>query len=109
MRNIFGAYLESYKKKLGSEDYRNASEHMRSILVKVINEDVTLLLPQIKVPALLLWGDQDTSTPLESGKIMQKMIPDSRLKVFAGSGHHPFFDNYEKVVLELDDFLGDCL
>jgi len=105
LKTIFGARLELYKKKFGSTDYRNASGQMRSVLVKVVNEDVTTLLPQIKVPTLLLWGDQDTSTPLASGKIMHKMISGSELKVFSGSGHFPFLDNYEKVVIELDGFL----
>lgn len=105
IKNIFGSKLELYRKKFGSEDYRNANGHMRSILVKLVNEDVFELLPQVKVPALLLWGDQDTSTPLKAGEIMQKMILGSKLKVFSGSGHFPFLDNYEKVVAELDNFL----
>ncbi|MEI8055496.1 MAG: alpha/beta hydrolase [bacterium] len=103
--SIFGLQLEMYKKKFGSADYKNASGRMRSILVKVVNEDVTALLSQIKVPTLLLWGDQDTSTPLAAGAIMHKMISGSEFKVFSGSGHFPFLDNYEKVVMELDGFL----
>lgn len=103
--NIFAAQLELYKKKFGSEDYRNANGLMRAILVKVINEDVTTLLPKIKTPTLLLWGDQDISTPLRVGQIMQKGILGSELKVFSGSGHFPFLDNYAKVVGELDKFL----
>jgi pimeloyl-ACP methyl ester carboxylesterase len=103
--SIFGLRFELYKKNFGSSDYRSASGQMRSILVKVVNEDVTALLPQIKAPTLLLWGDQDTSTPLAAGAIMHKMISGSQLKVFSGSGHFPFLDNYEKVVMELDGFL----
>lgn len=105
VKNIFSSKLELYRKKFGSEDYKNANGHMRSILVKLVNEDLFELLPQIKVPTLLLWGDQDTSTLLRSGQIMQKMIPGSKLEVLLGSGHFPFLDNYEKVIAELDDFL----
>ncbi|CAL7960227.1 AB hydrolase-1 domain-containing protein [Gammaproteobacteria bacterium] len=105
IKNIFGSRFELYKKKFGSPDYRSASGQMRAILVKVVNEDVTALLSQIKAPTLLLWGDQDTSTPLAAGAIMHKMISGSKLKVFSGSGHFPFLDNYEKVVMELDGFL----
>ena len=105
LKNIFGVRLELYKQRFGSTDYRNASGQMRLILVKVVNEDVTALLPQIKVPTLLLWGDQDDSTPPVIGEIMHKMISGSKLKVFSGSGHYPFLDNYEKVVMELDGFL----
>jgi hypothetical protein len=33
------------------------------------------------------------------------MINGAVLKVFPGSGHFPFLDNYEKVIMELDEFL----
>lgn len=102
---IFGSRLELYKKKFGSQDYKNASGHMRSILVKVINEDITALLSQIKVPTLLIWGDKDTDAPIEAGNVMHKMISGSKFAVFPDSGHFPFIDNYEKVVVELDRFL----
>jgi pimeloyl-ACP methyl ester carboxylesterase len=105
LKNILGSRLELYKSKFGSNDYRNASGQMRSILVKVINEDVTGLLSQIKVPTLLLWGGEDASTPLDGGKIMQQKIGGAVLKVFPGGGHFPFLDNYEGVVKELDNFL----
>lgn len=105
IKNIFGSWLELYKRKFGSVDYKNASGHMRAILVKVVNEDITALLPRVKVPTLLLWGDQDTTTPLKAGQIMHNMISESKLKVFSGSGHHPFLDNYDKVVIELNGFL----
>jgi len=105
-RGLFGAKIERYKRKFGSEDYRNADGHMRSILVKVVKEDLISLLPLVKAPALLLWGGKDISTPLRAGQIMQAMISGSKLKVFPGSGHFPFLDNYETVVVELDGFLG---
>jgi Predicted hydrolases or acyltransferases (alpha/beta hydrolase superfamily) len=105
IRDVLDPRLELYKNKFGSVDYRSAKGPMRSILVKVVNEDITALLPQIKVPTLLLWGDKDTSAPLAAGKIMQQMINGAVLKVFPGSGHFPFLDNYEKVIMELDEFL----
>lgn len=97
--------IELYKKKCGSSDYKNASSHMRSVLVKAVNENIIKLLPKIKVPTLLLWGDKDTATPLKAGKIMQKMISGSRLRIFDNSGHFPFLDNYAEVIIELDKFL----
>jgi pimeloyl-ACP methyl ester carboxylesterase len=105
VKSVFYSRLELYRKKLGSEDYRNSSGLMRSVLVKIVNEDLTSLLSKIKVPTLLLWGDKDISTPLAAGQIMYKMIPGSILKVFSGSGHFPFLDNYEKVITELNIFL----
>lgn len=105
IKSLLGWRLELYKKRFGSDDYRESSGLMRSILVKIINEDLTAFLVQITVPTLLLWGDQDTSTPLKAGQIMQNLIQGAKLTVFSGSGHFPFIDAYEKVVMEIDSFL----
>lgn len=105
IKDILGARFELYRKKFGSTDYRNASGLMRKILVNSVNEDITALLPRIKVPALLIWGDKDDSTPLKAGQIMQQLIPQCELQVFSGSGHFLLLDNYERVVSELDRFL----
>ena len=48
--------LEKLQKRFGSTDYRNANLILRKTLVNVVNEDLTKLLPNIKVPTLLIWG-----------------------------------------------------
>jgi pimeloyl-ACP methyl ester carboxylesterase len=49
--------------------------------------DSTPLLPTIKVPVALIFGDQDTITTAEEGKNMAAAIPDARLTVIQGAGH----------------------
>jgi pimeloyl-ACP methyl ester carboxylesterase len=105
IKKIFYRQIEVYKKRFGSNDYRNSRGLMRAILVKIIQEDLTSLLPKINAPVLLLWGDLDKSTPLAAGKIMHHLIPKAELKVFHGSGHFPFMDNYVEFIVELKKFL----
>jgi pimeloyl-ACP methyl ester carboxylesterase len=45
------------------------------------------LLPQLKMPVLIAWGDLDRITPLSEAKTMHRLIPQSDLEVFAGCGH----------------------
>lgn len=45
------------------------------------------VLPQLKMPVLLLWGSADQITPLNDGDIMHRLIPQSQLDVFRGCGH----------------------
>ena len=66
---------------------------MRAILSKVVNEDLTPLLPKIKAPTLLFWGNMDTATPLSDAKKMEKLIPDAGLVVAHGTGHFSFLEN----------------
>jgi pimeloyl-ACP methyl ester carboxylesterase len=45
------------------------------------------VLPQLKMPVLLLWGSLDRITPLDRGETMHRLIPQSQLDVFSGCGH----------------------
>lgn len=45
------------------------------------------LLPKLKMPVLLLWGKEDRITPLEEGRKMKQLIPQSELLVYEGCGH----------------------
>lgn len=85
--------LEAYRKKSGSADYRNASPVMRAILSKCVNEDLKHVMPQIKAPVLLIWGADDTATPLSDAKTMERLMPDAGLVSFDGCGHYSFLDN----------------
>lgn len=93
MLKLLPGAIDKLKNKFGSEDYKNASPVMRETLVKVLNEDLTELLPTIKQPTLLFWGDKDTATPIEDAKLMEKLIPDSGLVVVEGAGHYSFLEN----------------
>lgn len=84
--------LENFRKKMGSADYAAASPLMRQVLVKVVNEDLEPLIPNIKCPTLLVWGVNDTATPLSDGEKMEKLIKDSGLVKLENAGHYSFLE-----------------
>ncbi|MBE6791749.1 MAG: alpha/beta hydrolase [Ruminococcaceae bacterium] len=77
----------------GSADYKAASPLMREILVNVVNEDLSHLLPSIKQEALLVWGTLDTATPIMDGELMEELIPEAGLARIEGAGHYSFLEN----------------
>lgn len=89
---LFPNALESLRVKFGSADYVAASPMMRQCLVKVVNEDLTGLLPNITAPTLLVWGENDTATPLSDAKIMESEIPNAGLAVIKNAGHFSFIE-----------------
>lgn len=96
--------LEYLRQKNGSADYNAASPIMRQCLVRVVNEDLTPLLHNINVPTLLIWGENDTATPVRDGQIMAKQIPDAGLVVFEGCGHYAFLEQCWRFCRILDSF-----
>ncbi len=84
--------LENFRKKMGSADYAAASPMMRQVMVKVVNEDLEPYLPNIKCPTLLVWGVNDTATPISDGEKMEKLIPDAGLVRLENAGHYSFLE-----------------
>ncbi len=103
---VFPGTLDALQKKFGSADYAAASPIMRQSLVKVVSEDLVPYMPSVTMPALLIWGDQDTATPLSDGKKMEELMPEAGLAVINGVGHYSFLENpvlYNRI---LGSFLG---
>ena len=98
--------IDAIRARAGSSDYAGASRMMRAILSKVVNEDLTDRLALIKVPTLLVWGENDTATPLRDAKLMNRLIPDSGLVSFPGCGHYSFLDNPVQFRAVLQSFLN---
>lgn len=92
MQKIAPEALEKLRVKYGSADYVAASPLMRQVLVKTVNEDLEPLLPNIKCPTLLVWGVNDTATPLSDGEKMEKLIPDAGLVKLENAGHYSFLE-----------------
>lgn len=99
------AYIEKMRGKRGSADYNAASPRMRAILSKCVNEGLEHVLPDIKAPTLLIWGENDTATPLRDAKYMEKHIKDAGLVSFPGVGHYSFLENPGQFAAVLDSFL----
>lgn len=100
--------IDKYKNKMGSEDYKNADDIMKEVFKNVINEDLTEYLPNIKSSTLLIWGDKDFETPLEDGKKMEKLIPDSGLVIIPGAGHFSYLNNPNYFMTIVNKFLEGC-
>lgn len=82
-------YSEWLKTKFGSQDYKNASNpHMRAILVKVVNENLSNIASQISCPTELIYGELDTETPVIIGNIFNKLINNSKLHIILKEDHY---------------------
>ncbi|MCC8016879.1 MAG: alpha/beta hydrolase, partial [Clostridiales bacterium] len=96
IKKMFPNALEALKKKFSSADYANASEIMRGVLVKTVNEDLVHLMKNIKCQTLLIWGENDTATPVCDAKIFEREISsagtDVGLALIKNAGHYSFLD-----------------
>lgn len=102
----FPKAVEKMRQKYGSEDYRAASPVMRASLVQIVNEDLTRLLPKISEEVLLIWGENDASTPISDGKLMEGLMQNAGLAVIKNAGHYAFLEQSALFTKILDSYLG---
>lgn len=68
--------------------------------------DITPLLPQVKVPALILAPTRSAATSLEEQESIAATLPQSELVEVDGAGHEIYIDRAEDCVAALREFLA---
>jgi pimeloyl-ACP methyl ester carboxylesterase len=60
----------------------------RAMATMLTGKDATdNLLPELKMPVLIVWGEEDRITPLSQAEKMHRLVPQSELVVIPGCGH----------------------
>lgn len=72
----------------------------------IVLEDFTHVLPNLSVPTLIIWGENDTLAPLRTGRFLQSTIPGAQLAVIGGAGHVPMIENPAAFRGALEPFLN---
>ncbi len=80
-------FRTAYVQKFGSADYKNAGP-LRQTLVSAVTENLIAQARNVRCPALLIYGSEDTDTPPEIGKKYETLIPVARYEELKGYNHH---------------------
>lgn len=83
-----------------------APEMAVALMEAAAQVDVTDLLPQVRVPTLLINRRDDPITPLETARAVAASIPHARLAPVEGNVHVPEFGDTEPVLRTITEFLG---
>lgn len=102
MKKIFPKLAE---RRYGSEEYRALSPLMRESYKKIVNEDLRGCASRIENKTLLIYGEDDKTTPPEEeGKIFNGLIKDSDFVTMHG-GHFCFCEHSEEFNKAIIKFL----
>lgn len=78
-------------------DYKDLDENTKQTMLNLISTDLKQILPQIKIPTLIIWGRYDKTTPLSDGELMHQLIKNSKLEIIEDARHSPMFTNAQEV------------
>lgn len=103
---------ETKKRKLREKLYGVAGSdmlavpHMQETFKKTVKQDVLNDVKKIKIPALLIYGDNDRATPVEDGKLFAEQFNNSVFVELVNAGHFVHHDEPEKVYDSIRKFLN---
>lgn len=66
----------------------------------------TLKIKELKMPTLILWGEEDKLIPVENAYKFKRLLPYNNLVIFKGIGHLPMEENPEFTAISLQAFLS---
>lgn len=89
----------------GNSDYYAAAANMRPTFLKLISQDVQSDAKRITVPTLLIWGNDDSETPVEQGRKLAYCIKGSRLETVPNAGHFVYLDQPDRVLSIIRNFI----
>ena len=61
---------------------------------------------KLHTPTLIVWGEQDLMIPVETGRRLQRLIPNSKLEIIAECGHLPTLEQPAEFVSRTLKFLA---
>jgi pimeloyl-ACP methyl ester carboxylesterase len=64
------------------------------------------LLPNVRIPSLVVWGAGDTIAPLDIGEQYAELLPNARLVTIPGAGHFAELEQPEAVLAAVRPFLA---
>lgn len=79
-------------------DYERVQGVMREVFRKVLGQDLGPLLPDVKTPTLIIWGEKDSSTPVADAYTMKENIPRAQLEIIPNINHDLNFKAPDKLV-----------
>ena len=72
---------------VGARDYYRAQGVMRDIFKHIVQEDISGTITSVRVPCALIWGEEDSITPVWIAEKMHTLIDGSVLEIIHDADH----------------------
>jgi pimeloyl-ACP methyl ester carboxylesterase len=96
-----------YSTNQQNSDYAALKDNpiMQKTFQNVIKNDLSPILNEIKTPTLIVWGENDLSTPLTDGQTINSLIPNSKIIIYPNSSHFSYLENQDTFVSDIKNFI----
>jgi non-heme chloroperoxidase len=101
-RAVPPAFFES----IVNESSKVPARVWKAALHAMMNADLTKELRRIQAPTQLIWGERDRFASAAEQEALLAAIPDSRLIVYEGVGHSPHWEDPDRFVDDVLEFVS---
>jgi pimeloyl-ACP methyl ester carboxylesterase len=77
----------------------------KGVLYETAAQEFGRMLPDVKAPVLVLWGDQDGFFGQADQDTLKAALPAAAFKAYPGLGHNMFWEKPEQVAADIEEFL----
>jgi len=105
LRRIKDWLRNNFYMLIRQRDYQKVKGAMKETFKKIIIDDQTPELPDIKTKTLIIWGERDRTVPIRAAHIIKEKIPGSTLEFIPRASHTPNLETPEKLSETILKFL----
>jgi non-heme chloroperoxidase len=102
---LHGAVPPEFLENIIAESLKVPAHVWRQALASFVEQDTTGDLAQICAPTLILWGAHDTYFPRSDQETLHRLIADATLRVYEQTGHNPHWEEPERFVADVEQFI----
>ncbi|MFZ2202010.1 MAG: alpha/beta hydrolase [Microgenomates group bacterium] len=88
------------------KDYAQANPYQRSVLKKILRQDIGAKVHLIKIPTEIIWGSEDKEISYQ-GKFLVEAIPSASLHIIYGADHSPQLGQPNKLAAILNQIFSE--
>ena len=108
--HLFGSATPEHKREAALREMNEVSPAVYLADFNACNKfDRLQAIKEIKVPCLIVVGDEDVMTPVKHSQFLQANLDDSQLRIIKGTGHMCMLEKPAEVTEIIESFLATFL
>jgi non-heme chloroperoxidase len=102
---LYGVAPTPFMEQVIAESLKAPAQLWRQALASIIAHNTTADLVKIQAPTLIFWGNQDSLFLRNEQVVLQQLIPNTTLLIYEETGHALHWEQPERFVADLEQFL----
>jgi len=104
--DVKGMPMDSYREARDMFTRTDGTISFGAAFRAINNANLTPILPKIKAPTLVIFGDSDAVVPVRDGYLAHERIPNSDLFLIEQGGHFVMYEHPDEYLGAVAEFLG---